>query len=141
MVRDCGTLDLNSPYYYLTMSQWFSETCRLAEDRILKRLIGLLTGFRQPSNPDTLFVWQIAVDKRYQGRGIARKLLDEVTDHPEIRYLEATIAPSNHASRRLFASWASSRGASIVTSPGFDETCFPDGEHEREDLYRIGPIK
>lgn len=140
MVRDSGKLDLNSPYYYLTMTRWFPESCRVAADPESGRLVGVVTGFRQPTNPDTLFIWQIAVDERYQGRGIARNLLDEITQHPEIRYLEATISPSNRASLRLFSGWASSRGIAIESSAGFDETCFPNGEHEREDLYRIGPL-
>ncbi|WP_373232898.1 diaminobutyrate acetyltransferase [Cohnella sp.] len=141
MVKESGKLDLNSPYHYLTMSHWFSDSCRLAEDPHNNRLVGMVTGFRQPSHPETLFVWQIAVDDHYRGRGIARRLLDELTANRKIRYVEATISPSNLSSKRLFEKWAAARQASIVISEGFSETCFPGQQHEREDLYRIGPLR
>lgn len=140
MVKDSGKLDLNSPYHYLTMSHWFSDSCRLAEDPLEHCLVGMVTGFRQPAHPETLFVWQIAVNDHYRGRGIAIRLLDEVTANPEVRYVEATISPSNLSSRRLFEKWAATRQASIVVTEGFSEACFPDQQHEREDLYRIGPL-
>ncbi len=141
LVRDSGSLDLNSSYCYILLGEWFSESCRVAEHPQQKHLLGIVTGFRQPSAPETLFVWQIAVDKSYRGQGIAMKLLDELIADPQIRYLEATISPSNLSSCRLFEKWAVSRNASVAVSKGFDETCFPDQCHEREQLYRIGPIK
>ncbi|WP_391574319.1 diaminobutyrate acetyltransferase [Cohnella sp.] len=142
MVKDSRILDLNSTYFYLTMSRWFSESCRVAVDIESGNLIGFVVAFRQPERPDTLFVWQIAVDARYRGRKIARRLLDEVAGGPEIRFVETTIAPSNFASRSLFLKWALSRESSAVLCSGFgfSEDCFPGNEHEREDLYRIGPL-
>lgn len=143
MVKDSGKLDLNSSYYYLLMSHWFSDSCRLVEDPRDNHLIGIATGFRQPAHPDTLFVWQIAVDDDYRGRGIATRLLDEQTANPEIQFVEATISPSNRSSKRLFEKWAAARQASLVITEGFNETLFPnhpDQQHEREDLFRIGPL-
>lgn len=141
MVKESGKLDLNSPYYYMIMSDSFSDTCRLAEDTETGRLIGMVTGFRQPSDSSRLFVWQIAIDEKYKGRGIALKLLDALTESPDIRFIEATISPSNLSSRRLFEKWAARRRAPIVVSSGFSEESFPDQKHEREDLYRIGPFE
>lgn len=144
LVRDSGTLDLNSSYCYLVLAEWFSDTCKLAvnmNDQQVHEAVGLVTGFRQPAEQDTLFVWQIAVDKAYRGQGIAMRLLDELTANSEIRYLEATISPSNLSSRRLFEKWANKHKAPIVKSEGFGETCFPDQLHEHEQLYRIGPIE
>ncbi|RED52980.1 diaminobutyrate acetyltransferase [Cohnella lupini] len=141
LVRDSRKLDLNTPYFYLTMSHWFSQSCRVAEETESGSIIGLVTGFRQPSQPDTLFVWQIAVDERYRGRGIARGLLDHVADYPDILFIEATISPSNDSSKGLFKRWATSKNALISVSAGFMEDDFPYQKHEREDLYRIGPLK
>ncbi|TFE23448.1 diaminobutyrate acetyltransferase [Cohnella luojiensis] len=140
MVRDSRNLDLNSSYFYLTMSRWFSLSCRVAVETESNTLIGFVIGFRQPEQPDTLFIWQIAVEARYRGKGIARKLLDEVTGLPDIRFVEATVAPSNIASRSLFLKWAQSHESSAVLCSGFGEDCFPGNEHEREDLFRIGPL-
>jgi L-2,4-diaminobutyric acid acetyltransferase len=140
MVRESGKLDLNSPYHYLTMSHWFADSCRLAEDVRDNCLVGMVTGFSQPAHPDTLFIWQIAVNEQYRGQGIAKRLLDELTANQEIRFVEATISPSNLPSQRLFRKWAAARQVPIVVSEGFSETYFPDQQHEREDLYRIGPL-
>ncbi|RED89195.1 diaminobutyrate acetyltransferase [Cohnella phaseoli] len=142
MVKDSRILDLNSTYFYLTMSRWFSESCRVAVDAESGNLIGFVIGFLQPERPDTLFIWQIAVDARYRGRKIARKLLDEVAERSDIRFVETTIAPSNFASRSLFLKWALSRESSAVlcSGSGFSEDSFPGNVHEREDLYRIGPL-
>lgn len=142
MVRDSGKLDLNSSYFYLAMSHWFSESCMLAEDITTDQLVGMVIGFRKPSRPHTLFIWQIAVHEQYRGQGVALKLLDQLTDHSlEIDYLEATISPSNHSSRRLFEKWATAKNVDIVHSECFGKADFPDHMHEQEDLYLIGPLK
>ncbi|MFC4597744.1 diaminobutyrate acetyltransferase [Cohnella hongkongensis] len=141
MARDSGRLDLNSAYFYLAMSRWFGDSCRIAVDEAENSPVGFVLGFRQPASPDTLFVWQIAVAESRRGQGIAGKLLDEVTGQEEIRYVEATVAPSNAGSRAMFEKWARSRGLEVGVSPGFEERCFPGHAHEREELYRIGPIR
>jgi len=140
MVKDSGKLDLNSPYYYLTMSHWFSDSCLIAENPQDNSLVGMVTGFRQPSDPQTLFVWQVAVDEQYRGQGIAITLLDELATKADIQFVEATISPSNLSSKRLFEKWAIAKEAAIVVSEGFSESYFPGQQHEQEDLYRIGPI-
>ncbi|WP_372635931.1 diaminobutyrate acetyltransferase [Cohnella sp.] len=140
IARDSGKLDLNSAYFYLAMSRWFGDSCRIAVDETGQSALGFVIGFRQPASPDTLFVWQIAVAENMRGRGLAGKLLDEVTDHEDVRFVEATVSPSNTASRALFEKWAGSRGLAVRISSGFEERCFPGRSHEREELYRIGPL-
>jgi L-2,4-diaminobutyric acid acetyltransferase len=140
MVKDSGKLDLNSPYYYLTMSHWFSDTCLIAENPQDNSLVGIVTGFRLPADPQTLFVWQVAVDEQYRGQGIAITLLDELAAQADVRFVVATISPSNLSSKRLFEKWAIAKEAAIVVSEGFSECYFPGQQHEQEDLYRIGPI-
>lgn len=141
LVRDSGKLDLNSPYFYLAMSHWFSQSCLLVEDIETNRLVGMIIGFRKPSSTSTLFIWQITVHKQYRGSGIALHMLNQLTEQPDIQYVEATISPSNYSSRRLFEKWAASRQVDIVQSACFAETDFPDQRHEQEDLYIIGPLK
>ncbi|MFB9274374.1 diaminobutyrate acetyltransferase [Cohnella cellulosilytica] len=141
MARDSGKLDLNSAYFYLAMSRFFSESCRVAIDASDDSLAGFIVGFRQPQRQNTLFIWQIAVAERLRGRGIAGKLLDDASARDDIRYVEATVSPSNGASRAMLAKWARGRGLEAEISPGFEERYFPGNGHEREDLYRIGPLK
>lgn len=141
LVKDSGKLDVNTPYFYVTMSHWFSRSCMLVEDIENGRLVGVIVGFRQPENPDTLFIWQITVADDYRGKGIALLLLDEAARQSNIQYVEATISPSNASSRRLFEKWATAKKVDIVRTEGFGRELFPNNAHEQEDLYVIGPLK
>jgi len=141
LVKDSGKLDVNSPYFYITMSHWFSDSCMIVEDINSDALIGVVIGFRQPEHCDRLFIWQITVDQDYRGQGIALKLLDELACQSGADYVEATISPSNASSRRLFEKWAAMKKADITKSEGFGIELFPEYAHEKEDLYVIGPLK
>jgi L-2,4-diaminobutyric acid acetyltransferase len=141
LVRTSGCLDLNSAYCYMMLGEYFSSSCAVAAEG--EELIGAVTGFRVPNQPDTWFVWQIAVKERARGQGIAKAMLHYVLDRPEnadIRYIEATISPSNTVSRRLFQGLAQERGASCEIRLAFASEWFPNGDHEEEWTYRIGPL-
>ncbi|BFT69446.1 diaminobutyrate acetyltransferase [Paenibacillus sp. P36] len=138
---DSGNLDINSAYCYIMLCKYFSETCRVAE--IDGKVVGFVTAFIQPSNPENLFVWQIAVNAEHRGKGIAESLLRDLISVKmcaKIRYIETTISPSNAASIRLFAKFAQDLHASIVKNDGFPSPLFPDSKHEDEQLIVIGPI-
>jgi len=62
---------------------------------------------------------------------------DELAD---VRFLEATVTPSNEASHRLFNAFAGRFGARCEVSPFFAADLFAEADHEAEDLYRIGPL-
>lgn len=141
MVKDSGKLDLNSPYFYLAMSHWFSQSCIVAEDIEQNRLVGVAIGFMQPTNKDTLFIWQVTVVDDYRGKGIALLLLDELARRSGCHYIEATISPSNASSKRLFEKLTLKNETAIVKKEGFGTEFFPNETHEQEDLYVIGPLK
>lgn len=139
LARDSGSLDLNSSYAYLMWCRDFAATSAVARDG--ERTAGFLTGYLRPDAPDTVVVWQVAVDPAYRGRGLARRLVDHVADRVApggVHYLEATITPDNVPSTRLFTAFAEGRGAALHTSVLFAADHFPDG-HDAEVLYRIGP--
>lgn len=136
---EASTLDLNSAYAYLLWGDHFSATSRVWRDG--DGLGGFVMGYRIPADPTTLFVWQVAVDARCQGLGVASRLLDAVCDaHADVTHLESTVTPSNTASRRLFSAFASRRDAPLAISPAFSADQFPPGNHEAEDRFRIGPF-
>lgn len=137
-----GGLDANSEYAYHMLAEYYADTCVIAE--LDGRSVGFVTGFRPPSAPSTLFVWQIAVDPQYRGRGIARSMLNDLLDRlvlGGVRYLEATITPSNAASRHTFHAVAGRFNATCEESPLFRGDSFVSGEHEDEFRYRIGPFR
>ncbi|MCA1939708.1 MAG: diaminobutyrate--2-oxoglutarate transaminase [Caenispirillum bisanense] len=145
LVKQTGSLDLNSAYCYLMMGQWFSDTCVVAERD--GRVVGFVIGFVPPTQPDTIFVWQVGVAPSEKGRGVGKRLLDAFLEceGPEgrPRYLEATVTPSNTASEMLFRSVARRQGARLKISEIFPGEWFPGDEgsdHEPERLFRIGPL-
>ncbi|MEU6572791.1 diaminobutyrate acetyltransferase [Streptomyces sp. NPDC046805] len=143
IAKDSGTLDLNSSYSYLLWCRDFAATSVVARAADGEP-VGFVTGYVRPDRPHTLLVWQVAVDAAYRGRGIAAALLDGLTERVggerQITHVETTITPDNTASARLFTSYAARHGASVTREVLFDAALFPDGPHEPEVLYVIGPL-
>jgi len=142
LVEACRPLDLNSRYAYLLLATHFSATCALAE--VDTGPVGFVAAYLKPSDLAVLFVWQVAVHPHMRGRRLAGRLLDDVLDRPEcaaVRYLEATITPSNEASWKLFRAFAQAREAVCRETAMFTEADFGASGHEREQLLRIGPLR
>ncbi|MER7108940.1 diaminobutyrate acetyltransferase [Streptomyces sp. NPDC000229] len=142
IARDSEVLDLNSSYSYLLWCRDFASTSLVARgaDGVP---IAFVTGYIRPQRPQTLVVWQVAVDQAHRGRGLAGVLLDALTARVAgqgVHTVETTITPDNAASDRLFTSYAERRGASLEREVLFDGGLFPEGTHEPEVLYRISPI-
>ncbi|WP_308166712.1 diaminobutyrate acetyltransferase [Nocardia albiluteola] len=138
---DSQVLDANSSYAYLLWCRDFRSTSVVAE--IDGAIVGFVTGYLRPEAPDVLFIWQVAVDHAFRGRGIGVKMLDrlvyDVAGHG-ISVLETTVSPDNEASLAMFASLARRHGAELTRETLFTPEDFPDG-HESEDLYRISPLR
>ncbi|WP_435971887.1 diaminobutyrate acetyltransferase [Streptomyces sp. Qhu_M48] len=143
IARGSGELDLNSPYSYLLWCRDFADTTAVARDTS-GRPIGFVTGYLRPDAPETLFVWQIAVEDSHRGSGVAGTLLDalsaRVAAEHGISRVEATVTPGNLASDRLFRSYARRHGAHLTQEVLFPSASFPSAGHESEVLYRIGPV-
>ena len=141
IARDSRKLDLNSSYAYLLWCHDFAETSAVA--RVGRQVVGFVIGYLRPDAPDVVVVWQIAVDAAWSGRGVAGAMLDHLvrrTSDRGARHLETTITEDNDASIGLFGSLAARCGTTMVRSPLFQSSQFPD-DHPSEDLYRIGPFQ
>jgi L-2,4-diaminobutyric acid acetyltransferase len=143
IARDSKALDLNSSYSYLLWCRDFAATSVVARNEGGEP-VGFVTGYIRPELPETLVVWQVAVDHSQRGRGLAAALLDALTARVVsargVHRVETTITPDNAASDRLFTSFAERHDAPIRHEVLFDGGLFPDGRHEPEVLYRIGPL-
>ncbi|GEC89238.1 diaminobutyrate acetyltransferase [Brevibacillus brevis] len=141
LARDSKTLDLNSSYAYLLFAKYFSDTCLIAEEE--GKAVGFVMGFHPPESPDTLFVWQIGVSESKRGQGIAKAMLRTMlqrTAKSDVRFLEATVSPSNGASRALFTKIANELATECEVTECFPARLFPGRTHEPEWTYRIGPV-
>lgn len=142
LVARSRPLDLNSEYAYLLLCTHFADTCVIAE--VESRLAGFVSSYKKPTDDSVLFVWQVAVGLDARGRGLASRMLSELMSREpcrDIRWIETTITPSNHASRALFESFAKRHGAECVEQPLFQEEHFGGAGHEAERLFRIGPLR
>ncbi|GIL27650.1 diaminobutyrate acetyltransferase [Actinocatenispora comari] len=142
LAADSGTLDVNSEYSYLLWCRDFAATSVVGCDG--DSVASFVTGYVRPDAPDTLFVWQVAVDAAYRRRGLAVRALDALVDRvartQPVAFLEATVTPDNVPSARLFAGFARARGASLTKQSLFTEEHFSGGPHNEEVLFRIGPL-
>ncbi|MER6919814.1 diaminobutyrate acetyltransferase [Streptomyces spiralis] len=143
LAKDSGTLDVNSSYSYLLWCRDFAATSAVARGADGEP-VGFVTGYVRPDRPRTLLVWQVAVDAGHRGKGLAARLLDALTARVAaergLTAVETTITPGNTASERLFTSYAARHNAPVEREVLFGTEQFPDGPHDPEVLYRIGPL-
>lgn len=141
LVRASEALELNTCYAYVLLCDHFGGTCLVATRG--DDLVGFVAAYRPPSRPDVVFVWQIGVDAAARGHGVAGRLLDTLLSRPActgVTALEATVAPSNTASSRLFESFARRRGVDCRVTEGYPAAMFGEPAHEPEALFHIGPL-
>lgn len=141
LINRCPPLDGNSSYCNFLQCGHFSQTsvAAVAEGE----LIGFISGYRLPDRPDTLFIWQVAVDEVARGRGLASKMLLHILSRAScesVKFLETTITESNQASWTLFRSLAKKLSSDLQSSTWLDETKHFEGQHDSEELVRIGPF-
>lgn len=143
LIKRAGQLDLNTPYCYLMLCDVFRTSCVVAEWN--NELVGFVSALVKPEKPDTLFVWQIAVDPLHRGQGLGKSMLRDLlarSYYSPIRYIEATVSESNTASNRMFCSFAEEIGVVIQqVAGGYTTDMFPVQGHDQEPLIKLGPFK
>jgi len=140
LVRATHLLEPVTGYAYVMMADLFGDTCAVAE--LDGKPAGCVVAFRQPRQPEALFVWQIGVHPRAQRRGVAHAMLDSILARPvcaRVTELRATVAPSNNSSEAMFAAFAKRRGSQLELIGGYAADFFPDA-HELERLFRIAGL-
>lgn len=143
LIKRCPPLDLNSSYLYLLLADHFAGSCILAETD--ENVVGFVSAYLKPQQPDTLFVWQVAVDSDMRGQQLGSRLLQQLYQQlgsaDKVNKLETTISPSNAPSQKLFARFAKSNSLTIRSETYMPAAFFSTGEHnnehEAEDLYTL----
>lgn len=144
LVSAAGELDVNSCYCYLLICRDFCDTCLVAHRK--DDLLGVITAYRPPRDPETLFVWQVGVARHARRQGIGRRLLRELVTRPacrDVKRLEATVTRSNVASRQMFQAFAAEWPATCQWRSGFPAGLFgpQDPKHEAEQRLCIEPLQ
>jgi len=141
LIAGCPPLDTNSAYCNLLQCTHFEGTCILAERD--GAMVGWISGYRPPSAPEQIFVWQVAVAAAARGEGLALRMLDALIERPAVRDAEtmiATVTEANQASWRLFEGFARRRGLSLARAMLFDREAHFRGAHDTEFQVTIGPL-
>lgn len=138
LIRRSPPLDLNSRYLYFLQASHFADTCVIAESE--QRIVGFISAYCKPNEPDNLFVWQVAVDESMRGRGLGVLLLEQLValqNRSELKRISATISPSNIASQKLFTRFASQHGYQVHKESYIEAEQFGEDAHEAEELYTL----
>ena len=147
LVAECPPLDPNSLYCNLLHCTHFSGTSVAAvrsDSQGQERLVGFISAYIPPAQPDTLFVWQVAVAEEARGQRLAARMLDSILERPacrDVRFVDTTITPGNKASWGLFESWARQHDAPTKSTVHFERDRHFEGRHDDEHLMRIGPFE
>lgn len=142
LISQCPPLDINSMYCNLLQCEHFSQTSVVAMTQ--GQLVGFISGYIIPDLQDTLFIWQVAVDKQARGCGLAKQMLNQILSREScehIAYLQTSITSENEASWALFGSLANELRSELSKSILFEKDSDFAGLHETEKLVTIGPIK
>lgn len=142
LIEMCPPLDVNSPYAYLLLCSHYAQTCIVAyQADQADQLVGFISAYVLPTEPSTLFIWQVAVSPTVRGAGVAQQMLHHLLQRKslkKIRYIETTVDPDNSSSRRLFKKIADHYQTTINESAFFEPKHFNTAQ--TEPLLRIGPL-
>lgn len=141
LIAACPPLDRNSRYCNLLQCEHFAEHSIIAENS--QRIIGWVSGYRPPSDPNAFFVWQVAVAAEGRGRGLANQMITQLLSRPAQRgvtHLMTTVTDDNQASWALFRGLARDWEATIERSVLFDRDAHFAGVHDTEFLAVIRPV-
>lgn len=145
LIRSCPPLDINSLYCNLLQCTHFASTCAIAIDATDgESVLGWLSAHRPPTEPETLFVWQVAVAPAARRTRLAHALLDDILARDACRgvvRVGASVTATNVASLGFFESFAQSRGSRVELTPWLDESEAFQSRHDSEWSIRIDGIE
>ncbi len=138
LIADCPPLDVNSSYCNFLQSTHFSNTCVIAKKE--GQVAGFISAYLKPQQPETLFVWQVAIGRDFRGQGLAFTMLSSLLERNNLSHItaiETTITKDNQASWALFNKLEQQQGLDGEVSKFLDEHQHFKGKHDSEYLYRI----
>jgi len=142
LVRQAQSSELGGRHVLRALVQHFADTSLVAE--VEGKLVGFVGGYRPPTNLSSMSIWQIDVETSLHRQGLGTALLHALIQCPGcagVEYLEATVGSSNLAAKRLFEGFAGDLNATCELIADSSPRLLESIAHEREDLFRIGPIR
>lgn len=145
LIRTCPPLDINSLYCNLLQCTHFASTSAIALDGDDgESVLGWLSAHRPPSDPEMLFVWQVAVAPPARRSGLAHDLLEDILARESclgVVRVGASVTATNVASLGFFESFARRHDSHVEISPWLDESDAFKSRHDSEWSIRINDVK
>lgn len=141
LVAASPPLDPNSIYCNLLQCSHFADTAVAVFKG--EQLVGFVSGYLLPGQPNTLFVWQVVTAEQVRGQGLAKRMLKHLLARPaceQVSHIETTITPDNHASWALFRSLARDLGTQVHSQLHFERNTHFGGLHDDEHRLTLGPF-
>lgn len=138
LVRACKPLDENSMYCNLIQCDHFRDTCIVAE--MGGEIVGWVSGHILPDDPETLFVWQVAVSEKARGTGLGTLMLRGLLSRDVckgVTRLQTTITRDNGASWALFRKVSDLTDGALSSAPHFTRSQHFDDLHDTEYMVTI----
>lgn len=138
LIRECKPLDENSMYCNLIQCDHFRDTCIVAE--MEGQIVGWVSGYLLPDDPETLFIWQVAVSEKARGTGLGTLMLRGLlTREPcaRVTRLQTTITRDNAASWALFRKFSELNDGELSSAPHFSKSLHFDDLHDTEYMVTI----
>ncbi len=138
LIQSCKPLDENSMYCNMLQADHFADTCVVAE--LKGEIVGWISAYVMPNDPDTLFVWQVAVSEKARGMGLGGLMLQDITDRPvcdDVMRVQTTITSDNAASWGLFRKFGKSQNTVLEVQPYYTQTLHFQNQHKTENLVTI----
>ena len=138
LVRNCKPLDENSMYCNLIQCDHFRDTCVVAE--IDREIAGWVSAYVLPHDPETLFVWQVAVSEKARGTGLGSLMLTALLRRKacaDVQRLQTTITADNDASWALFRKFANTMDAKLESQAYYTQSLHFRERHRTEHLVTI----
>lgn len=129
-------------HLYKIMADHFADTFFVAKDGFKKNeIVGFMLGFVSQKLKGHLFVWQIAVSPKVQGKGVGSKLLKYTIDYcrkmDACSKIIATVETTNKASQYLFEKFNFSIASRIYKAP-YQELINCKGKEAIKNYYNSG---
>lgn len=141
LISRCEPLDENSMYCNLLQCSHFADTCVVAE--LDGEIVGFVSGYIVPDQPEHFFVWQVAVAEEARGLSLAKRMILDILSREScegVTELHTTITPDNAPSQGVFSSVARTLETGVKRKVMFCEERHFDGDKPSEILWRIGPF-
>ena len=138
LIQACKPLDENSMYCNLIQCDHFRDTCIVAE--MGGEIVGWVSGHILPDDPETLFVWQVAVSETARGTGLGTLMLRGLLSREnckDVTRLQTTITRDNAASWALFRKFSDLTDGALSSAPYFTRSQHFDDLHDTEYMVTI----